>query len=197
MKLISHAHINGNGHQYRDEYARILARAAKKRGYTHVVVGCHGSYIASRKTMDAVRELGIIPIRYTELGLSVKGNSHRHSHVAFINIPEQPIPNYKNDESNISALWSWAKSTNCKVVLCHPRDLPEIHAWADYIDGYEIANGLDRYQRQWTGRDAKAYYPDKVQFTGADFHVWEGMGDLDYFTELPNDWFGELYKEIF
>lgn len=59
---------------------------------------------------------------------------------------------------------------------------------------YEIMNGLDRYQRQFKNRDASAYYPKLVQFIGADCHVWEGMGDLDYFTELPDDWFGKLYE---
>ncbi len=194
MKLVSHAHINGNGTKFRDEYARILAKAAKKRKYTHTVVGCHGSYVASRATMDVVRKIGITPIRYSEIGLTCKGNPHSHSHVAFINIPEEKIPPHKGDHSNIDVLWDWAKKIKCKLVLCHPRSLAEIRAWAPYIHGYEVMNGLDRYQRNWKNRDASAYFPNKVQFIGADYHVWEGMGDMDYYTKLPDNWFGELYK---
>lgn len=195
MKLLSHAHINGNGTQFRDEYARILAKACKKRKYTHCVVGCHGRYVASKQTMDEVRKLGITPIRYTEIGLTVEGNSHRSSHVAFINIPEEEIPIVdKEEKNNIETLLPYAKRTKCRLVLCHPRDLQEIQVWAPYIDGYEIINGLDRYQRHWTSRDGRIYFPNLIQFMGADFHVWEGMGDLDYFTQLPDNWFGELYK---
>ena len=194
MKILSHAHINGNGTKYRNEYARILATAARKRKYTHIVVGCHGSYIASKQTMDEVRKKKIIPIRFTEVGMNVKGNSHSHSHVALLNIPEEPLPKHKHDEGDISNFMPYIKKTRCKLVLCHPRDLAEIKAWAPYIDGYEIMNGLDRYQRRWKNRDASAYFPNKIQFIGADYHVWEGMGDLDYFTELPDGWFGKLYE---
>lgn len=192
MKLISHAHINGNGPQFRDEYARILARAAKKRKYTHIVLGCHGNYIASKATMDAVRRIGITPIRFTELDLKVDGNTHDHSHVALINIPERKLPDLHH--GHIKKALPYIKETGCKVVLCHPRSLAEIVAWAPYINGYEIANGLDRYQRRFTNRDASQQFPHLKQFCGADFHVWEGMGDLDYFTQLPDGWFGELYK---
>ena len=44
-----------------------------------------------------------------------------------------------------------------------------------------------------TYRDASAYYPEMKQFIGADYHVWKGMGDLDYYTELPDDWFGNIH----
>lgn len=191
MKLVSHAHINGNGPQFRDEYARILARAAKKRRYTHIVVGCHGRYVASRETMQEVRRIGIIPIRYTELDLKVDGNTHDHSHVALINIPRKPLNELHH--GHIKQALPYIKETKCKVVLCHPRSLAEIQAWAPYIDGYEIMNGLDRYQRRFTTRDASQQYPNLKQFIGADYHVWEGMGDMDYFTQLPDDYFGELY----
>jgi hypothetical protein len=191
MKLVSHAHINGNGPQFRDEYARILARAAKKRKYTHVVVGCHGHYIASESTMKAVRQIGITPIRFAELDLKVDGNTHDHSHVALINIPNKPMP--KLHHAHIDTALPYIKETGCKVVLCHPRSLAEINAWAQYIDGYEIMNGLDRYQRRFTTRDASKQLPNLKQFIGADYHVWEGAGDMDYFTQLPDNWFGKLY----
>lgn len=192
MKLVSHAHINGNGHQFRDEYARILAKACKKRHYTHCVLGCHGRYVASKKTMNEVRKLGIIPIRYTEMNLTVKGNSHNDSHVALINIPEEPIPDCKGQD--FTFIKPYVEKTGCKVVLCHPRDLQEIIAWASHLDGYEILNGLDRYQRKFKNRDASQQFPYLKQFCGADYHVWQGMGDLDYFTELPDNWFGKLYE---
>jgi len=193
VKLISHAHINGNGTTYRDEYARILARGAKKRGYSHIVVGCHGEYIASSSTMNEVRKLGITPIRYTELALTVYGNSHNHSHVALLNIPEKPIKGYSKTNMDLTNIFDYINETNCKLVLCHPRDLQEIQAWSKYIHGYEIMNGEDRYSRHWKNRDASAYYPEMKQFIGADYHVWKAKGDMDYFTELPDDWFGNLY----
>lgn len=191
MKLISHAHINGNGPQFRDEYARILARGAKSRGYTHTVLGCHGNYIASRATMEIVRKIGITPIRFTELNLKVDGNTHGDSHVALINIPEKKLPDLHR--GHIKKALPYIKETGCKVVLCHPRSLAEINAWAQYIDGYEIMNGEDRYSRKFKNRDASQAYPNLVQFIGADYHVWKLKGDMDYFTQLPDNWFGRLY----
>jgi hypothetical protein len=44
-------------------------------------------------------------------------------------------------------------------------------------------------------RDASRYYPSLTQFNGADFHVWEAMGNIEYFTELPDDWFGKPFYE--
>jgi hypothetical protein len=148
--------------------------------------------------MDEVRKIGIIPIRYTELGLTIEGNPHRTSHVAFMNVPEAKMNEYRGDNKNvrtdIKEMLPYIKRTKCRLVLCHPRSLQEIQVWAPYIHGYEIMNGLDRYQRKFKNRDASIHYPEMVQFIGADYHVWKGMGDLDYFTELPDNWFGALHR---
>jgi predicted peroxiredoxin len=193
MRLMSHAHINGNGTQFRDEYARIAARACKTRNITHMVVGCHGSYIASRATMDEVRKIGVVPIRFAELNIRASKQHKRHSHVAVINIPNKKIERYQKNETTIQELLPYAKDVGCRIVLCHPSSIREITEFAPYIDGYELTNGEDS-NRNFTDRNALPYFPDLVQFHGADYHVWKGKGDPNLFTELPDDWFGELYK---
>jgi hypothetical protein len=195
MRLLSHTHINGNGTRYRDEYARILGRTCRKRKYTHCVVGCHGSYIASQETMNKVRESGVVPIRFAELDITALGGTrYKTAHVAFINIPEAKIKGYlhSKDGTNIKDVIPYAKEVGCRVVLCHPYSKEEIEAFKDYIDGYEIVNGLET--RDFLERDLSDKYPHLIQFNGADWHVWEGTGDPSYFTELPNNWFGELYR---
>lgn len=195
MKLLSHAHINGNGVKYRDEYARILARTCKKRKYTHCVVGCHGSYIASKETMNEIRQLGIIPIRFAELDITARGGTkYKTAHIAFINIPEAPVEGYVHSKtgSKIEDVVPYARKVGCKIVLCHPYSIDEIEVFSSYIDGYEVANGLDT--RRFLDRDASNKYPNLVQFQGADWHIWEGAGDPSYYTELPDNWFGKLYE---
>jgi hypothetical protein len=194
MRLLSHTHINGNGIEYRDEYARILARACRKRNYTHCVVGCHGSYIASKGIMKEIKKLGITPIRFAELDISVRNVSkYKTAHIAFINIPEAPIEGYVHSKEgvDIDRVIPYAKKVNCRIVLCHPYSADEIRVFSDYIDGYELTNGLET--RSFSDRDVSKEFPHLVQFSGADWHVWEGAGDPSYFTELPDDWFGELY----
>jgi hypothetical protein len=195
MKLLSHAHINGNGDKYRDEYARILARTCKKRKYTHCVLGCHGSYITSQKTMEEVRKLGITPIRFAELDITVRNESkYKTAHIAFINIPESKIEGYVHSKegTDIDNVIPYARKVGCKVVLCHPYSKEEIRAFSSYIDGYELINGLET--RSFTDRDVSDEFPNLIQFSGADWHVWEGAGDPSYYTELPDNWFGQLYK---
>jgi len=195
MKLLSHAHINGNGIKHRDEYARILARASKKRGYTHCVVGCHGDYIASKTTMNKVREIGITPIRFAELDITARGGTkYNTAHVAFINIPEAKFEGYVHSKTGarMEDVMPYARKVGCKIVLCHPYSAEEIRAFSSFIDGYEIDNGLET--RKFLDRSIWKDIPSIIQFHGADWHVWEGAGDPNYFTELPDDWFGRLYE---
>jgi len=192
MKFLSHAHINGNGTKYRDEYVRILGRAAKQRKYDYIAVGCHGSYIASKKTMNKVWNLGVYPVRFAELDVRIGKHT---AHVSAINIPDRPIEGYihrPKDPVSLRVVLPYLRSVGAKVVLNHPKSIDALWAYEPYLDGYEIKNGAHRidFKRENPGH----LFPDLVQFTGADYHVWKCKGNLDYYTELPDGWLGRLHK---
>jgi len=197
MRFLSHTHINGNGRQYRDEYACILARAAKTRKYTHVAVGCHGDYIASSDTLNCVWNFGIVPVRFAELDVRVDVNGKTHkAHISALNIPNHPIEGYKHnpkDPVHIKEVVRYLRSVGARIILNHPKSLDAIACFIPYIDGYEIKNGA--HVIDFKGENPCQYWPSLIQFTGADYHVWKGKGNLDYFTELPDEWLGrKVYK---
>jgi len=192
MKFLSHTHINGNGRKYRNEYARILARAAKQRGYNYVAVGCHGDYIASNEIMNIIWDTGIYPVRFAELDVGI---GHYRAHVSAINIPNRPIEGYVHKPKTPVSLLSvlpYLREVGAKIVLNHPRSLGALVAFSAHIDGYEIKNGA--HHIDFKGENPGKMFPDLVQFTGADYHVWKCKGNIDYYTELPDSWFGRLYK---
>ena len=205
MKFLSHAHINGNGIKHRREYARILARAAKARGYSHIAIGCHGDYIADQRTMTAVRGYGVVPVRFAELNLQVTVPLGVYTgHVSIINIPEQPIVGYRHADhkkenggfTEISTIRKYADSVGAKLVLNHPKSTDNFQAFVQYLDGVEVSNGahICRQMGVFTRETLKQDFPKLVQFNGADYHVWKCKGNLDYYTKLPDDWFGnEIY----
>lgn len=193
MKLLSHVHINGNGIDNMPINACYIAEGARQRGYTHSVFGCHENFIMPGSIMRYIKEkYKIIPIRFVELSLQVGGKSkYPNSHLSFINIPEHSFKGFEYGCS-INRVVPYAKEIGCKIVLCHPESIEEIDYFSSYIDGYEIINGLDDLNIDYTYRYLKYKYPNLIQFRGADYHVWELKGNMDLYTELPDNWFGEI-----
>jgi len=194
MKLLSHVHINGNGYNNVETYARCIALGAKQRGYTHSVFGCHENFVMPSSLMNIIqKEYNIIPIRFMELSLKVRGISkYNNSHISFINLPEKEFKGFSYG-CDIEQLISYAKEIRCKVILNHPNTKEEIIAFSSFIDGYEIINGLDTKNENYSFRNLKNEFPNLIQFYGADYHVWELKGNMDLYNNLPDDFFGKIF----
>lgn len=195
IKLLSHSHINSNGEQNVFRNADLLGVIAKYKGYTHLVLGCHEGWICPAYIMAEIeKKYQIKTIRFAELSVQSRGDPrHGNSHIALINIPEEPIANF-DPGCNIQRILPYIKETKCKVILCHPDTVEEIREYAEYIDGYEIANGTDKPTRNYEFRDLKKEFPYLTQFKGADIKFSLGRGNYDLYTELPEGYFGNIYN---
>jgi len=143
--------------------------------------------------MNVIREeFGIIPIRFAEIAVEGYNIRHKHSHISLINIPNKSIDDF-HKSGNIDPVVKFKEKTRCKIILNHPSSPCEVENLAPFIDGYEIRNGCRaNYFAKY--EELLIKYAHLVGFNGADYHTWEGKGDPRLFTELPDDWFGEIYE---
>ncbi len=191
MKLLSHVHIHDGDYVANGLHAGEIAQ---KHGHTHIAMGCH-NWFAPADLMRCVEEsFGIKCIRYAELDtfFEYPGQRYRSVQVAAYNLDDfnwfKPFGGFIETANKIHNLGG-------KFVLVHPDSELLFDLVRHYIDGCEIFNAIQNKTYDYVLKWANI-----TPFRGADWHVWPpsdkhpdgGLGDPTVFTELPDDWFGEI-----
>lgn len=190
MRFLSHVHIH-DGDPLAN--AHVAGRGAQERGYTHLAMGCH-NWAAPPDLMRMVEcEYGVKAIRYAELDTSLDYPGRRRPtvQVAAYNLADyswwRPLAPFRETADKVHEMGG-------KFVLVHPDNEWLFDLALPYLDGCEVFNGIEQIPHPYV-----RLHPEVTPFTGADWHVWGldvgsdgGKGDPNLFTELPDDWFGEI-----
>ena len=194
MRFLSHVHIHDGDPEAN---ARVAACTAQARGYTHLALGCH-NWPAPAHLMAMVREeYGVVPVRYSEVDTSLDYPNKRRPtvQIAVYNLRGYSYfkPFMPFDEAAMVA-----HQLGGKVVLVHPESQVVLDLVAVHLDGCEVFNGIEKVRYEFLDRYLLTH-PGPTPFLGADWHTWGldvgpdgGKGDPSLFTELPDDWFGEI-----